>query len=236
MIDLKARYLDLLKKTLTDYYYDPVESGVREEGRDWPPRGCTMVGLKRLENVQHCIEDALARGVPGDVIETGVWRGGATIFMRAVLDANGASDRVVWVADSFAGLPPPDPRYVADRGDIHHTFSQLAVPLETVKENFAKFDLLDDNVRFLKGWFRDTLKVAPIEQLAVLRLDGDMYESTMDALVNLYPKLSRGGYLIVDDYGWVPNCRQAVEDFRRTNGIHDEIHWVDFTGVYWRRG
>jgi O-methyltransferase len=233
--NLKSLYLDLLKQTLTDYHYERADPGVREEGRDWPSRGCTMIGLKRLDNVQYCIEDVLARGVPGDLMETGVWRGGATIFMRAVLKAHDVTDRRVWVADSFEGLPPPDPRYAADIGDIHHTFSQLVVPLETVRGNFERFGMLDDQVRFLKGWFRDTLPSAPIEQLAVLRLDGDMYESTMDALTNLYPKLAPGGYLIVDDYGWVPNCRQAVDDFRRSNGIDEEIHWVDFTGVYWQR-
>jgi O-methyltransferase len=91
-----------------------------------------------------------------------------------------------------------------------HKARELAVSLEQVKANFDRYGLLDDQVRFLKGWFRDTLPVAPIERLAVLRLDGDMYESPMDTLVNLYPKLSEGGYVIVDDYGAIPACRQAA--------------------------
>src|SRR6266536_5465403 len=80
----------------------------RAEGRDWPVLGHTMVGLKRLDNLQFCVESALAKGIPGDLIETGVWRGGATIFMRAVLKVHGVTDRMVWVADSFEGLPPPN--------------------------------------------------------------------------------------------------------------------------------
>jgi hypothetical protein len=174
--------------------------------------------------------------VPGDLIETGVWRGGATIFMRALLKLEGVTDRIVWVADSFEGLPPPDAeRYPADAGDELHTVEVLAVSLQEVKANFEKFGVLDDGVRFLKGWFRDTLSDPRIRQLAVLRLDGDMYESTTDALVRLYPRLSIGGYIIVDDYGCIPACRQAVHDFRAAHGIEDVIQWVDWTGVYWRR-
>ncbi|MFN0088276.1 MAG: TylF/MycF family methyltransferase [Blastocatellia bacterium] len=209
----------------------------RNDGRDWPADGYTMIGLKRMENLRMCVEQVLRDGVPGDLVETGVWKGGATIFMRAILRAHGDTNRRVWVADSFAGLPPPDAeRYPADAGDTHHEFSdQLAISLEQVRANFARFDLLDDKVRFLKGWFRDTLPTAPIDRIAVLRLDGDMYESTMDGLVHLYPKLSPGGFLIVDDYGYIESCRQAVSDYRNRHGIEDEILPIDWTGVYWRR-
>jgi O-methyltransferase len=213
--------------------YDP---RVREEGRDRPVTAHTMIGLKRLDNLQYCVEDVLARGVPGDLIETGVWRGGATIFMRAILQAHAAKDPIVWVADSFEGLPPPDPeKFPLDAGDRHHTRKELAVSLEQVKANFACYGLLDDQVRFLKGWFRDTLPNAPIRQLAVLRLDGDMYESTMEALVNLYPKLSVGGYAIVDDYCNIPGCRQAVHDYRQTHDVTEEIMPIDQWGVFWRK-
>src|SRR5205085_10579027 len=162
----------------------------RMEGRIWPVVAHTMIGLKRLDNLEFCIEQVMTNGVPGDLIETGVWRGGATIFMRAVLKAYGITDRCVWVADSFNGLPPPNPeKYPADASDPHYTIKLLAVSLDEVKSNFAKYGLLDEQVRFLPGWFCDTLPSAPIEQLAVIRLDGDMYGSTMDALTALYPKL-----------------------------------------------
>lgn len=209
---------------------------VRLEGRDWPVLAHTMIGMKRLDNVQSCIEDVLAQDVRGDLIETGIWRGGATILMRGVLKAYGVTDRRVWVADSFQGLPKPAPEaYPSDAGDAHHALKPLAVPLEEVQANFERYGLLDDQVQFLKGWFKDTLPAAPIEHLAVVRLDGDMYESTMNGLEHLYPKLSVGGYLIVDDHGAVPACRQAVEDYRRAHGILDPIVSIDWTGVYWRR-
>ena len=150
-----------------------------------------MVGRLRLDNVHACVERALAEGVPGDLMETGVWRGGVTIFMRAILAAYGVTDRTVWVADSFAGLPPPRPdRYPADRGFDLSNVRYLAVSRAQVEENFARYGLLDTQVQFLEGWFRDTLPEAPSERLAVLRLDGDLYESTHDALVHLYDGLS----------------------------------------------
>jgi O-methyltransferase len=229
-------YLNLMKLSLTDLIYDDVDARTRQEGRDWPLRAYTMIGLKRLNNLQYCIQDVIANNISGDLIETGVWRGGATIFMRAVLKAYAVTDRYVWVADSFEGLPMPDAhRYPSDAGDTYYQSRELAISLEQVKANFERFELLGEQVQFLKGWFRDTLPAAPIEKLAVLRLDGDMYEATIQALTYLYPKLSRGGYVIVDDYGAVAGCRRAVDDYRASEGIKEEIRWVDWTGIYWRR-
>ena len=214
---------------------EPDRMGEREDGRDWPIEAETMVGLKRLDNLQHCVTSVIRDGVPGDLIETGVWRGGSSIFMRAVLKAYGDCSRKVWLADSFCGLPQPDPaRYPVDRGDRLWTYQELAISLEEVKANFSRYGLLDEQVAFLPGWFRDTLPSASINRLAVLRLDGDLYESTMDALSALYHKVSPGGFIIVDDFG-LPTCRAAIEDFRRARGITDQIHQIDWTGAFWQR-
>jgi len=209
------------------------------------PTGETMLTLSLLNNLERCVSDVLARGVPGDLIETGVWRGGACIFMRALLDHHGDPDRLVWVADSFCGLPPPNSlKYPADAGMDLSNVQGLAVSLEQVQANFAKYGMLDDRVRFLKGWFRDSLPPAPITTLAVMRLDGDLYESTMDALVHLYPKLSPGGYVIIDDWsrrgGSIP-CVKAVLDYRAQHGIEDPIQVLDpeihyAWGAFWQRG
>jgi len=208
----------------------------RMEGRDWPNLAHSMIGMKRMDNIQFCLEDVIHGGVPGDFIETGVWRGGACIFARGILKAHGIKDRTVWLADSFAGLPPPDPdKYPDDAGDILHLLKPLAISLEQVKANFDTYGLLDDRVQFLKGWFKDTLPKAPLKQLAVVRLDGDMYESTMDGLTSLYPKLSVGGYVIVDDYGAVPACAKAVKDYRKQHDISDAIEGIDWSGVFWKR-
>lgn len=208
----------------------------RAIGADRPADAETMIGLRRLENLQQCVVDVLRRDVPGDLMETGVWRGGAAIFLRAILAAYDDRTRSVWLADSFQGLPRPDAdRYPADRDDPHWTYADLPVSLDEVKENFRRYGLLDDRVRFLPGWFRDTLPDAPVEQLAVLRLDGDMYESTIQALDALYPKLSVGGYLIVDDYGAIPACRSAVDDYRSAHGVDEPLQEIDWTGVFWQR-
>jgi len=153
-----------------------------------------------------------------------------------VLKTKGITDRKVWVADSFEGLPKPDgAKYPADAGDRHFLIPELAVSMEQVQDNFRTFDLLDDQVQFLKGWFKDTLPKAPFQKLAVARLDGDLYESTMDALSNLYSKLSVGGYLIVDDYGAVPACKKAIHDYRDANGIKDRLQEIDISGVFWQK-
>jgi O-methyltransferase len=208
----------------------------RMNGKDWPLYAETMIGYKRLSNVQELITRILADKVDGDFAETGVWRGGTVIFMRAMLQVYEVNDRVVWAADSFEGLPKPNPKkYAADRDDKLFTYDRLKVGMEEVMENFRKYDLLDDKVKFLKGWFKDTLPIAPIQKLSLLRLDGDMYESTMDALVNLYPKLSIGGFIIVDDYCVIDSCRQAVQDYRKEHGITEEIIAIDADGVYWRK-
>jgi O-methyltransferase len=214
------------------FQYDPER---REEGLDWPPDAETMIGINRLDNLEELVTDVLRRDVSGDLIETGVWRGGATIFMRAILEAYGEQERTVWVADSFRGLPKPDPRQEDDVKDAYWRKPVLAASLEDVKANFARYGLLDDRVRFLPGWFRDTLSKAPIDKLSVLRLDGDLYESTMDALEPLYPKLSVGGYCIVDDYSIVPGCKRAVDEYRARYGIEEEIKVVDWGCVYWQR-
>ena len=241
-------YLELLKRTLTRLSFedesvppeDPERRPVafdrerRAEGSDWPVHAETMVGLARLEQLQQAIETVLAENVPGDLIETGVWRGGASIFARGVLAAHNDTERTVWLADSFQGLPPPDPAYPADEGNTLHAVSELAVSLDEVQANFARYGLLDEQVRFLEGWFRDTLPTAPIKTLAGLRLDGDLYESTIVALDALYPKLSPGGYVIVDDYA-LPMCRQAVDDFRARHRIEVPLEQVDWTGAHWRR-
>jgi O-methyltransferase len=278
--DTKTLYLELLKKTLSDYLNvdNPYANGVppkfwwkkkgfknlrnkwlvkllrrskiivlrsdglstkerqekREKGLDWPlMQAQTMIGIKRLNNIHELLEDVIDRGIEGDVIETGVWRGGASIFMRAVLKANVITDKKVWVCDSFEGLPIPEPdKYPWDKSDAHHTFNFLAVSKENVAANFEKYDLLDDQVCFVKGYFEDTLTQIPAENFCLIRLDGDMYSSTIVALEQLYPKLSSGGYIIIDDFNLGP-CVEAVNDYRKANDITALITDVDGSGAYW---
>src|ERR1019366_2947638 len=203
-------YLDLLKKCLTRSAFEKLtadELSKRALGLDWPVErpgmiaAETMIGLARLDNIQECIAHIEEDAVNGDFCETGVWRGGATIFMAACAKGYCATSPCsVWVCDSFEGLPPPNAvDYPVDANDPHHTYKFLAVSQDEVQRNFFRYGLLDSNVKFLKGFFKDTLP-GPIEKLALLRLDGDMYESTIQVFEALYDKVSPGGFIIVDDY------------------------------------
>jgi O-methyltransferase len=225
----------------------------RLQGKDFPSQALTMIGMRRLDNIQTLVEDLLAREIPGDLIETGVWRGGSTIFMRGLLKAHGVTDRSVWVADSFEGPPRPGQEGMARSFDSPEQGAAwkaairrrpLAVMVmaarlregtsyEEVRRHFARYGLLDDQVRFLRGWFHETLPSAPIERVALLRLDGDLYDSTYQALEALYPKLSVGGYAIVDDYGSFAECRRAVHDYLRATGTEADPQPIDDEAVYW---
>ena len=208
---------------------DYLESG--DQARNRVEDAETMLGTRQLDHMQRCIVDVLNKNVPGDLIEAGVWRGGMTIFMRAVLKGYQIADRKVWVADSFSGLPEIDRQretFEWNRGD-------MAVSLDTVRNNFARYGLLDDQVVFLKGFFSETLPTAPIRQLSILRIDADLYQSTIDVLRNLYPALSVGGYAIFDDYQNLPDCRRAIDEFRAVSGIKEEICRIDERAVYWQK-
>jgi len=242
----RNRYLDLMQNCLTGVIYEDMPFSVlgqehydpklREYGWDWPSKAHTMIGVKRLANVRFLVENVIKNHVVGDFMETGVWRGGACIMMRAVMAAYAVKNRRVWLADSFEGLPAPTPElYPADAGEKFHEYKELSVSVEEVKNNFQKYNLLDEQVVFLKGWFKDTLPTAPIEQLALLRLDGDLYESTIIPLEALYDKVSPGGYVIVDDYHVVKGCKQAVNDFCASRNVKPEIVEIDGVGVYWQK-
>ena len=251
-------YAELLKRAVTGYLYldwdhtghglqygsidslDPRKMPIaelekrRQEGLDWPGLALSMCGFKRLDNLAYCLKQVVEEGVEGDFIETGVWRGGASIFATGILRYLGQRDRITWVADSFKGLPPPEKgQQPADANCQFHQHEYLAVSRERVQRSFELFGLMDENVRFIEGYFEDTLKTAPVDKLCIARLDGDMYSSTMCALEALYPKVSKGGYLIIDDYG-LEQCSSAVTDFRKAHGIQDPMHKIDWTGMFWK--
>lgn len=254
MIESYKKRVEILKRALTDTIYNEairevffngslsveqediiLASGIDnsdiKDGYVNPERAETMIGMPRLNNFQECVENAIKNNIEGDIIETGVFRGGACILAAFVIKELN-SDKKIYVADSFDGLPKPDSDYPADANDPHHTIEFLKVDIEKVKGNFEKYKLLNDSVCFIKGFFKESLKKVPFKRLSVLRLDGDMYSSTYEALTSLYSKVSIGGYIIVDDY-YLPACKQAITDFRTEKNITDTIERIDWTGVYW---
>lgn len=215
----------------------PVDEALREAGKDWPSVGYTMIGHKRLANIRLLVSHIVYEGVPGDLIECGVWKGGACIWMKALLEDLGDLERTVFVADSFQGLPQ------GDRGPTLNDpgpaaglcLAQLAVAADEVRANFARFGLLDERVRFIEGWFKDTLP-GPVAALALLRIDADMYESTLTPLRTLYDKVSRGGFVVIDEYlTWQP-CHDAVNDFFKERELPREwLVQIDDDSAYWRK-
>jgi len=196
----------------------------------------SMIGKKRMQNIRYCLERIFQNKVEGDVMECGVWKGGAAMYMQGLLKAYQEEDRNLWLADSFEGIPvsshPSDQSFF---GDVSaQTYPNLAINGDRVKNHFKKLDLLGPNVKFLKGWFHETLEKAPISKLALLRLDGDLYDSTFDALNALYPKVSSGGFVIIDDFGLKP-CREAVEDYRAQHAIEAKLQIIDSLGAYWQK-
>lgn len=194
----------------------------------------TMVGRKRLDNLQHCVENVLENHVPGDLLEAGVWRGGCCILMRAVLEAYACNDRKVWLADSFRGLPRSNRSEDSDYEMDASRLPVLAVGSAEVRRNFERFGLLDEQVRFLPGWFEESLPDSDTGPLAVLRVDCDLYASTSAVLDSLYQRVSPGGWVIIDDYHMLPPCRQAVDEFRKRHGISAALERIDDHAVCWQ--
>ena len=222
---LDLELVRLVRSGPEDYIESGHEAGNRVEDAE------TMLGTLQLDQMQFCINDVCDRGIAGDLLEAGVWRGGMTIFMSGVLKARGDSLRRVWVADSFAGLPDPD----GALDSFGWNAGDMAVSLDEVKGNFMRYGLLDDQVTFLEGFFSETLPTASISALSVLRVDADLYESTLEVLNSLYPKLSVGGYAIFDDYQNLRDCRKAVDEYRLAHGIADPIINIDSRAVFWKR-
>jgi O-methyltransferase len=253
---MRAAYLDLLKLTLCDLtgvethqvwradgglitreLPDDFQRSWRVDGSDWPANGLTMIGLRRLDDLQRCVESVVADGIEGDLIEAGVWRGGASILMRATLDSLGAEGRTVYLADSFQGFPEPESEGADRELELHMSaIDYLAPAMEDVQSYFERFGC-GRGVEFVPGFFEETMERLRGRKWSVIRLDADSFTATGLALDALYPGLSVGGYLIIDDYfhPHLPVCRQAVQEFRRAYGVTEPIERIDWTGARWRR-
>lgn len=256
--ELRRAYLDLLKLALCDLAGTSTSSvqgrangtlvsrelsgeelAIRAEGRDWPLHGLTMTGLARLNGLQACVEAVVRDGIEGDLIEAGTWRGGSAIMMRATLDALGAEDRAVWIADSFQGFPtaridPTERGYEGTLEPYFAAFEFLSVSLQEVQANFRRFGC-EHGTRFVPGFFEETMPGLAGHRWSLIRLDSDGYDSTLLALNCLYPGLAVGGHLLIDDYGALEECRVAVDHFRAHHGIDEPLEQIDWTCFRWQR-
>ncbi|EOD09480.1 hypothetical protein EMIHUDRAFT_96747 [Emiliania huxleyi CCMP1516] len=224
---------------------------------NWPKVGTTMVGHKRLKNIVNLLLDARAANVSGSYVECGVWRGGMSIFAKAAIEVYQMKRRV-YLCDSFQGLPLPRSGSLRPDETVYTAQwvnDSLAKSEYIVTRNFGRHGVPMNGVRLVPGFFvnslpklRDQLK-GRSERLALLRLDGDMYDATMDILYNLYDLVEVGGFVIMDDFGWAEGtnaskpslwgAKNAVLDFRAVHKIEDHAHVfhnIDDAGAWFRKG
>jgi O-methyltransferase len=250
--ELERRFIELTKMSVLGLLHERWNGHI--DGSLWQEtsNACTLIGLRRMDHMQFLLEEVIRLNIPGDFIETGVWRGGASIFAAAVFLAYSQtcpsdSCRRVFLADSFCGIPPVNTDlYPVDAA--HAGAEEIELFKDTsaqrVRDSFAAFGVLSDAVVFLEGWFKDTLPAARLTifgRFSVIRLDGDTYEATWLALDQLYHLLSPGGFVIVDDFtDWI-GCRKAVSDFREQHAVTSPIRPVFHgpgelvRGIWWQK-
>lgn len=239
IIEIQENYIQLMKKVILNSIYE--DGPWIMDGHLWPKgKALTMIGTRRLNNLYMLIKTVLENDIKGDIIEAGCWRGGAMMFARSILNTYNQKNKKVYMCDSFSGIPPmPNSKYKQDKEA--YTFDILNYnPVENVYAMLKKLNLENGTI-IVKGYFNETLKNIPAKLFSIIRLDGDTYISTIQAITALYPKLSIGGYIIIDDYiGWA-SCKQAVTDYRKQHNIDEEIivvyHEKGETklGVYWKK-
>ena len=234
-------YIDLIKRSITNYHYLGGDASFEkfrcathydlDQGQwkiDPLARPLTLLTKSQLDLIEKSILTLEQRGVPGDFIEAGVWRGGVIILMRALIDAYRIAERKVFAADSFSGIP----KNVRALNDPVDSWSDRWVAsLDEVQQNIGRFGLLDDRIAFTVGYFSDSLKSLAGEKFALIRLDSDSYDSVETSLEYLYPLLSKGGIVIIDDWH-LPGSKMAVLDYRSRHGINDEILEYE-ANAYW---
>jgi len=199
----------------------------RMAGADWPPFGHTMVGHRRLQNIRNAIEYVIAMGVDGDFAELGVWRGGSCIYAKMVLNAYNAIDRRVLLFDAFAPIR-----------SYGSAYSYLWASLAQVRHNFQKYGVLDDSVRFYEGLFKDTLPTfrrRNHRKIAVLRVDGNFYDSHADAFYHMYRFVPIGGIIIFDDYLHAPAVQRFWNDLVHDYKLSERIVPIDKHGAWFRK-
>lgn len=197
------------------------------------PSKRTLLGRERLRNAGYTVLDVARRGVKGQIVECGTYRGGALAFMSLVNKAV-ESKRFLWGFDTFKGLPPPS--NLDGPGSIGRGFTgDLLATEEDCRQTFGLIGLDMSDVRLVPGLFQDTLKnvKSEIGEISVLRLDGDWYDSTMCCLQELYDQVTVGGWVIIDDYGHWEGCKKAVDEFLKMRNISPTFKQTDYTEVCW---
>ena len=196
----------------------------------------TMVKSRNLANLFSLVVKVNAMNLPGDIVECGVWNGGASAIMAfACRNSSLPRNRLLWLFDSFEGLPPPGPK--DGTAENKYFFKGMCSgSVSSVEKVFKKLSLSLDNVRIVQGWFNSTLKKAGVHQIAILHIDADWYDSVKYVLDTFYEKVVPGGFVVLDDYGYWEGCDRALNDYlsqHKITGI--ELKKTESTGVYFQK-
>ena len=245
----KRRYLDLTKRALTSFLSrsfteDPtagsegeaetMEAGSCRDGTWHMGQGAATtegpISQKWLSGLVHLellVDDVIARRVEGDVIEAGCYAGGTAVLLRAAMEFEAAATRKLLLADSFEGIPQPRTA-LGKRIDTTASWTgehRYVATLGQARSTLRRYGLLDERVVFVPGYFNESLPALPSERLALIHIDADAYDSVTDALVALYPRLTPGGHVVVDDFP-LPGVRAAVLEFRERHRVRARAAWA----------
>ena len=185
------------------------------------------------------VDRVIERGVPGALVECGVYMGGNIEVIIRALQRHGVNDRDIYLYDTFAGMPKPTERDDCALGGValweaHRTEADgdkgsdwMKAGVELVRQRLNPLGYPDKHLRFVKGMVEDTIPATIPDRIAILRLDTDFYSSTKHELEHLYPRLSPGGILIIDDYGAFPGSRMATDEYAAEHQLNWFLHRVD---------
>jgi O-methyltransferase len=204
-------------------------------------RSHTMTSPERLFALIQAVRYVSTAGIAGDIVECGVWRGGSMMAAARTLLECGDTSRQLYLFDTFEGMSSPTDKDVAvdgqSAGELLRTQRKddpasawCYATIDDVKATMTSTGYEFGRIHFVKGKVEDTIPTHAPDKIAILRLDTDWYESTRHEMEHLFPRLIRGGVLIVDDYGHWAGCRQAIDEYIETNGIRLLLNRVDYTG------
>jgi hypothetical protein len=200
----------------------------------------TMTSMERLFSLRRSVEYIVGADIPGDIVECGVWKGGSMMAVARTLMELGDVSRELYLFDTFDGMPAPtaaDKQHSGEaaidllrQSDRETSHVWAFSPLDEVKRAMQDTGYAKDKIIFIKGRVEETIPLNAPAQIAILRLETDWYESTYHELVHLYPRLSIGGVLIIDDYGHWQGARRAVDEYFSQQKVRPLLNRIDYTG------
>jgi len=221
----------------------PFELDVEEEFKDifFKTKPYTMTSLSRLYSFYKATQYVIDNNIPGDIVECGVWKGGSMMASALTLMNKNNAQKQLYLYDTYEGMSAPtekDKPLISKRDTLDkwkemqsEGFNEWCYsPLEEVQKNLYSTNYPKEKITFIKGKVEETIPNIIPEKISILRLDTDWYESTYHELMHLFPRLSKGGVLIIDDYGHWKGSREAVDKYLKENEISMLLNRIDYTG------